>query len=125
MADKDLKKISTSLVIREMQIKATLRFHLTPVRMAKLKTQVKRKAIDLFELILYPGTSLKLFIRFRSSLVGFSGSLIYTIISSANSDILASYFPICIRLISFCCRIALARTLSTILIGREKVGNLV
>ena len=32
---------------------------------------VYRKAIDLFELILYPATSLKLFIRFRSSLMEF------------------------------------------------------
>jgi hypothetical protein len=36
MVQKHLKKCLASLVIRVMQIKATLRFHFTPVRMAKV-----------------------------------------------------------------------------------------
>jgi hypothetical protein len=37
MAEKHVKKFSKPLVIRRMQIKMTLRFHLKPVRMAKIK----------------------------------------------------------------------------------------
>lgn len=68
----------------------------------------------MFELILYPASLLKLFIRFRSSLVEFLASLKYTIMSSANSDILTSSFLIYIPFTSFYILIALARTLCTI-----------
>ena len=37
MAEKYLRKCSTSLAIRELQIKTTLRFYLTPVRLAKIQ----------------------------------------------------------------------------------------
>jgi hypothetical protein len=38
MTKKHMKKYSPSLAIKEMQIKTTLRFHLTPIRIAIIKT---------------------------------------------------------------------------------------
>jgi hypothetical protein len=43
MAKKHMKKCSPSLAIKKIQIKATLRFHLTPVRIATIKNTTNNK----------------------------------------------------------------------------------
>ena len=43
MAKKNMKRCSISLVIREMQIETTRRYHLTPSRMATLKKSTYNK----------------------------------------------------------------------------------
>ena len=59
MANKHMKRCSTLLIIREMQIKSTMRCHLTPVRMVIIKKSTNNKC---WKLVWRKGNALALLV---------------------------------------------------------------
>ena len=64
MAKKHMKRCSTSLIIRDLQIKTTMRYHPMPVRMAAIKKSTKKK--KMLERVWKKGNPLTLFVEMQT-----------------------------------------------------------